>query len=57
MSIKPFWIPYTTKEVKNALFSIPGCKVDINYGFGSLLYRDCWDIVGDDIVVVVLNTL
>lgn len=49
--------PFTTEEVKVALFSIKGNKAPGPDGFGSHFYRDTWQIVGSDIIDVVLDVL
>ncbi|XP_056688493.1 uncharacterized protein [Spinacia oleracea] len=49
--------PYTAAEVKKALFSIPGVKAPGPNGFGSYFFKDAWNIVGDDIINVVLDVL
>lgn len=40
-----------------ALFSIPDKKTLGLDGFGSFFYKDAWDIVGYDVIVVVLDVL
>uniref|UniRef100_A0A803Q9P7 Reverse transcriptase n=1 Tax=Cannabis sativa TaxID=3483 RepID=A0A803Q9P7_CANSA len=48
---------YTEKEVKEALFSIPGIKAPGPGGFGSAFYQDNWTFVRTDFVAVVLSFL
>ncbi|XP_021857550.2 uncharacterized protein [Spinacia oleracea] len=49
--------PYTADEVKNSLFSIPGVKAPGPDGFGSYFYKDAWHIVGDDVIIAILDML
>ncbi|XP_048489828.1 uncharacterized protein LOC125491786 [Beta vulgaris subsp. vulgaris] len=49
--------PYTTGEIRKALFSIPESKAPGPDGFGSFFCKDAWGIICDDIVKVVLETL
>lgn len=43
------------EEVKNALWSIPEDKALGPDGFGSQFCKDCWHIVGGDVVAVVVD--
>ncbi|XP_021850370.1 uncharacterized protein [Spinacia oleracea] len=49
--------PYTAKEVKAALFSIPGVKAPRSDGFGSYFYKDAWHILGDEVIATILGML
>ncbi|XP_010667105.1 uncharacterized protein LOC104884190 [Beta vulgaris subsp. vulgaris] len=49
--------PYTVEEIKHALLSIPGSKAPGPDGFSSSFDRDSWDIVGEEVVMVVLDIL
>lgn len=49
--------PYTSDEGRKALMAIPGSKSFRPYGFGSYFYRDVWEVVGTEIVDVVLDIL
>lgn len=49
--------PYTPEEVKVAMFSTPGIKAPRPDGFGFYFYRDTWHIIGDEIIIVVLDVL
>lgn len=46
---------FTANDVKGALVSIHGNKALGPHGFGSQFYRDNWDRVGNDVVVVILD--
>uniref|UniRef100_A0A803PWX2 Reverse transcriptase domain-containing protein n=1 Tax=Cannabis sativa TaxID=3483 RepID=A0A803PWX2_CANSA len=48
---------YTSQEVKDALFSIPGIKAPGPDGFGSAFYQDNWDTVGTDFTEAILSFL
>ncbi|XP_062112848.1 uncharacterized protein LOC133824003 [Humulus lupulus] len=48
---------YTTQEIKEAIFSIPGLKAPGPDGFGSCFYQDNWELVGSDVVSAVLSFL
>ena len=49
--------PYTEEVVKSALFSIPGCKAPGPDGFGSYYYKDNWEVVQQDVIAAVMETL
>uniref|UniRef100_A0A803QDE1 Reverse transcriptase domain-containing protein n=1 Tax=Cannabis sativa TaxID=3483 RepID=A0A803QDE1_CANSA len=48
---------YTEKEVKEALFSIPGIKAPGPNGFGSAFYQVNWTLVRLDFVAAILSFL
>lgn len=48
---------YTVEEVRKALFSLLGRKAPGPDGFGSYFYRDFWPVVGEEIIVDVLEIL
>ncbi|XP_062114096.1 uncharacterized protein LOC133825124 [Humulus lupulus] len=48
---------FTTQEVKEAIFSIPGMKAPGPDGFSSFFYQDYWDLVGSEVSFVVLSFL
>uniref|UniRef100_A0A803QP78 CCHC-type domain-containing protein n=1 Tax=Cannabis sativa TaxID=3483 RepID=A0A803QP78_CANSA len=48
---------YTSQEVKDALFSIPGIKAPGPDGFGSAFYQDNWDTVGTEFTEAILSFL
>ncbi|XP_057251723.1 uncharacterized protein LOC130591811 [Beta vulgaris subsp. vulgaris] len=47
--------PYTTEEVKAAMFSIPGNKAPGSDGFGAHIYRDNWELVGNEVTAAILD--
>lgn len=49
--------PYTRDEVQKALFSIPGTNAPGLDGFRTLFYKDSWDVIGDNVIDVVLDVL
>ncbi|XP_021853706.1 uncharacterized protein [Spinacia oleracea] len=49
--------PYTTDEVKKALFSILGIKAPGPDGIGPYFYKDAWHIVGDEVIAAILDML
>ncbi|XP_056691888.1 uncharacterized protein [Spinacia oleracea] len=49
--------PYTSEEVKAALFSIPGIKAPGPDDFGSFFYKDAWHVVGNEVIEAVLDVL
>ncbi|XP_075098898.1 uncharacterized protein LOC142175800 [Nicotiana tabacum] len=46
---------FTSAKVKQALWAIAGDKAPGPDGFGSQFYKDCWDIVGNDVISGVLE--
>ncbi|XP_074277809.1 uncharacterized protein LOC141601425 [Silene latifolia] len=42
--------PITSEEKKSAMFSIPGTKAPGPDGYSSQLFKDCWHIVGQEMV-------
>ncbi|XP_057250103.1 uncharacterized protein LOC130591185 [Beta vulgaris subsp. vulgaris] len=49
--------PYTKAENKKAFFSIPGSKAPGTDGYRTYFYRDTWEVIGEDIVAAVLDSL
>ena len=47
--------PVNRKEVKQALLSIHGDRAPGLDGFGSQFFKDCWQIVGSDIIDAVVD--
>ena len=40
----------TSKEIKRALFSIPGVKAPAPDGYNSSFFKRAWEVVGDEVV-------
>ena len=49
--------PYTTEDVKQALFSILGNKAPGLDGFGAHFYRDNWELIGNELTTTILDFL
>ncbi|KAK6124264.1 hypothetical protein DH2020_042016 [Rehmannia glutinosa] len=49
--------PFTDIEVKSALFSMGGTKAPGPDGFQPIFFQKNWDLIGSDLVNVVLDTL
>lgn len=49
--------PNTAEEVKDALFSIYGSNALGPDEFGAFFYRVNWDIIKEDVIAAVLETL
>ncbi|XP_048503085.2 uncharacterized protein LOC125498836 [Beta vulgaris subsp. vulgaris] len=49
--------PYTEAEIKKALFSNPGSKAPGTDGYGTYFYRDTWEVIEEDIIAAVLDSL
>ena len=47
--------PVTGEEVKNALWSIHGVRAPGLDGFGSQFFKDCWHIVGKDVIAAMVD--
>lgn len=47
--------PYYNEEIQAALFSIHGNKALGPDGFGGHTFRDAWDIIGSNVVDVVVD--
>lgn len=49
--------PYTADEVKKAMFSIGYFKAPRMYGLHAIFYKRFWPMLGDDLVMEVLNVV
>ena len=49
--------PYMAKGVRKSLFSVEDMKSPGSDGLRAFFFRKCWDILGESLIVEVLNTI